>query len=70
MTPNTANDINFHTLSKLFDYMIKNYIKNAESYEIKFGILRTVTDGRQVCIFVLLVVLHNAYRVILSDASL
>ena len=70
MTSKTENDINFHTLSNLFDYMIKWHVKNPDNYEIKFGILRTVMDGRQVRIFLLLVILYDTYRVILSDAPL
>ena len=70
VTSKTENDINFHTLSNLFDYMIKWHVKNPENYEIKFGILRTVMDGQQVRIFLLLVILYDTYRVILSDAPL
>ena len=51
LTVNTDTDINLHTLSSLFDYMMKHYVKNPENYEIKFGILRTVKDSRQVRIF-------------------
>ena len=48
VTTNTMNDMNIHCLTSLFDYLIKSYVKNPECYEIKFGILRTVNDGRQV----------------------
>ena len=51
LTANTMNDMNIHTFSTLFDYMIQHYVKNPEYYEIKFGILRTVKDGQQVRIF-------------------
>ena len=48
VTTNTMNDMNVHCLTSLFDHMIKSYVKNPECYETKFGILRTVNDGRQV----------------------